>query len=394
MRFLILFFILFPVLSHSFQLDWSGYFKANALYVKGDGTEMDAGVPFLFFNEQRLFLKSTARVSDGVSVRSNFLLGSVDRSAGNQTAFSDSSRRKVIFNSWKPLDIRLIPSHFYATYSNEFLQVDMGRQPFSFGLHMTYSDGFNPLSVVYDVRDALSVKVQYESFYLKPYAIIYNQNEINGTGASFAVAGGYGADKITAEFLYKSKNYVLQTPQNERVGFQPKPLIEAETLNLYGEYKEGPLSVSAEWGFMDNVDKSAGFGHVSWQTAFYNTSLNLIGGYISNGYDVNLNYDPTFTLWGYFYYVSGIEQAERIGPQHCFVLAPYITTNLTDKHTISLYHAWIADQDALNFKSHELSLITGHKIADGFSWYNKFGAVLQGASVSDFGIKTEAIISF
>ena len=392
MRCIVLFFVLFPVLASAFQLDWSGYYRANALYMKGDGTLLDANSSFLFYNEQQLVLQSTARVSDGVSVQSNFLIGSVDRSAENKAEFKDSSRRKVVFSSWKPLDVRLIPTHFYATYSNEFLQVDMGRQPFSFGLHMTYSDGFHPISYVYDVRDALSVKIKYESFYLKPYAIIYNKNEVSGVGSSFAVAGGYETDNINAEFLYKSKNYVIKE-QEANPEFKVKPLIEEQTLNVHGQYKEGPLTVAAEWGFMDNMNKSAGFGQVSWQTAFYNASLNLIGGYISNGYDVNLNYDPTFTFWGYFYYVNDMEY-KSIGPQNCFILTPYVKFDLTDNHNVLVLHTWISDKDTLNFKNHELALITEHKIADGFSWFNKFGALLKGAGVSDFGVKTEAVVKF
>ncbi len=398
MRFLLLLIILFPILSSAFQLDWSGYYKANVAFI-GHGSwdpavyqSVGETTPFLFYDEQQLFLNAKAHISDGLLFQTNFLLGSVDRSSGNSVGFIDSSRRKISLKSFQLKDIRLLPTHFYATYSNEFVQVDIGRQPFNFGLGMTYSDGFHPLAPAYDVRDALAVKIQHESFYIKPYAIVHSQDEVAGFGASWAVAGGYEADNMTAEFLYKSKNYKMY--ELESTTFSPKPFVNSHTFNLYGEYTEGPITASAEWGFMDSTANSAGFAHVSWNTSFYNTKLTFIGGYVSNeSYVVNINYDPTFMFWGYYYIVSGIDRSVS-GPNNCFILAPYASVDITDKHTAYLYHVWISDNDTLNFKNHELSFITKHKIAKGFSWFNKFGVLFKGSNLSDYGIKTEAIISF
>lgn len=404
MRYTAIFLVmLFPVLSSAFQLDWSGYYKAKAGYIRGDGTKMASikkdkagniveGNPLHFYGEQQLALYSTARVSDGLQVRTNFLVGNVEKK-GNYAKYVDSSRYKISVRNYRLADIYLLPTHFYATYSNEFFKLDIGRQPFNFGLGITYSDGFSPLLPMYDVRDAVAVTVEYDSFYLKPYAIVYNYDQSSTrAGASFAAAGGYKTDNITAEILYKSKNYVIQSEKKEGE-FEVKPFIEEETLNVYGEYKEGPLTVSAEWGFMDNVNKSSGFGHASWQTDFYNANLNLIGGYISNNHNVNPNYDNTLFTWDYFYHLNDRKKTSNT-PQNTFLLVPYITFDVMEDHNILLLHAWVSDQDTLNFKTHDLLLIVTHTIADGFSWANKFGTTLKGASVSDFAIVTEAIIKF
>ena len=413
MRFILLVVFLFPVLSQAFQLDWSGYYKANIVFVGHDNWDASiyAGepTPFLFYDEQQLLLKSTARVSDGLQVQTNFLLGGISgpsvgnsetpdvakdirKLAGNSVSFIDSSRRKISFNSSKLQDIRLLPTHLYATYSNEFVQVDIGRQPFHFGLGMTYSDGFHPLAYVYDVRDAVAFKVQYESFYVKPYAMVYSQDEVAGFGASWAVAGGYEMENLSLEVLYKAKNYQLHN--QIKPDFQPKMFVDSQTFNVYGEYKEGPVTASAEWGFMDNMENSAGFAQVSWDTSFYNVQLNLLGGYVSNDkYIVNINYDPTFMFWGYYYIVNGMDPRAS-GPNNCVIINPYARITLMDKHVISLYHTWISDTDTFNFKNHELALIAEHKLTEGFSWYNKLGALLKGTNLHDYGFKTEAIIRF
>jgi len=415
MQFIVWVFILFPVLSHAFQLDWSGYYKANITFVGHDNWDVAVygePTPFLFYDEQQLLLKSRARISDGLQIRTNFLVGGISspsvgdvedsnlntvasdvkKLAGNSVAFIDSSRKKISLNSSKLQDIRVVPTHFYVTYSSEFFQIDIGRQPFDFGLGMTYSDGFHPLAYVYDVRDALAVKVQYESFYLKPYAIVSDQNEVAGLGASFAVAGGYEVEDLTLEFLYKSKNYPLH--EQVKPDFQPKMFVNSQTFNVYGKYTDGPVTVSAEWGFMDSMENSAGFAKVNWDTAFYNIQLNLLGGYVSNDrYVVNINYDPTFVFWGYYYIVNGMDPRAS-GPNNCIVINPYARITLADKHVISLYYTWISDKDIFNFKNHELALITEHKITEGFSWYNKFGTLFKGAKINDYGLKTEAVVSF
>ena len=460
MRCIVLFFILFPALASAFQLDWSGYYRARATYLRGDITLDEKKTNQMIYGRQYAVFNSTARISDGLSLQSNFLLSGFDFSTHNQAdkkeaskhdhphqaSFLNSSRYKSNVDSRKVQDVRFLPTHFYATYSNEFVQMDIGRQPFGFGLGITYSEGTDPLLPMYDVRDAVSVKVQYESFYVKPYAIIYNQDEFFGYGASFAVAGGYKTDNITAELLYKSKSYAVgvkevevpaapptpapapaaapslgqpqvaavpaagtenQQAQNKKEAdpvFKSKPLMEGSTLNVYGEYKEGPLTAAVEWGFMDNdMKKSAGFGSFSWKTGFYNTSFNLIGGYISGHYDLNMNYDWTLLLSGYLYPLSGAEHPSKARqkttstgdfPTNCFVLTPYISFDLTDKHSILVFHAWISDQAALNFKSNDVGVITTHKLAEGFKWTNTLGAIFKGASVSDFLIQTSAVVTF
>ena len=456
---IVLFFILFPALASAFQLDWSGYYRARATYLRGLGDE--GGMTFkenktkqMLYGRQYAAFNSTARISDGLSLQANFLLSGFDFSTHNQAdkkeiakhkhphqaMFLNSSRYKSNVDSRKMQDVRFLPTHFYTTYSNEFLQVDMGRQPFGFGLGITYSEGMDPLLPMYDVRDAVAVKIQYESFYVKPYAMIYNQDEFSGYGASFAVAGGYKTDNITAELLYKSKSYAVgvkeeETPmptpsvpplvpqtaapgsvvpggteqqaqnnKEEDPVFKSKPILEGSTLNVYGKYKEGPLTAAVEWGFMDNdMKKSAGFASFSWKTDFYNTSLNLIGGYISGHYDLNLNYDWTLLLSTYLYPLTETEHPSKSRqktastggfPTNCFVLTPYISFDLTDKHQVLVFHVWVSDQDALNFKSNDVGVVTTHKLAEGFKWVNTVGAVLKGASVSDFLVQTSAVVTF
>ena len=414
LRGVVLLFISFPVLAGAFQLDWSGDYKARAAYARGEMTlksnEKDNNkAPFGFYGRQQLVLNSKALVSDGLSVQTNFLLGSATSLSKNkadekdatkhthphQTTFTGSSRNQARVQSSALQDILLVPTHFYVTYSNEFLQMDMGRQPFSFGIGLTYSDGVGPFFFpVYDVRDAVSVKVQYEPFYVKPYFIIHNQDEFSGTGVAFAAAAGYETDNITAEVLYKSKNYVMQKTENP--DFKSKPLIDEQTLNVHGKYKEGPLTAQVEWGFMANdMKKSAALGTVSWKTDFYNTSFNVIGGYISD-YDMNPNVDYTGLLSGYHYHINDISKPEDVGlfPRNVFVVAPYVTFDLTEKHSVLVLHAWLSDQDTLNLKAHDLGVVATHKIKKNFSWSNTFIGLMQGFGISDFYLRTQAVLSF
>ena len=49
--------VLCPVLAGAFQLDWSGYYKANALFLGDPIVHGENNTPFLFKGDQQLFSK-------------------------------------------------------------------------------------------------------------------------------------------------------------------------------------------------------------------------------------------------------------------------------------------------------------------------------------------------
>ena len=431
---LVLFFILFPALAGAFQLDWSGQYLARIAYLRGGVTEADLNDgkgPVVFYGRQQLTLNSTARISDGLSFRTNFLLGSVNTVSDNwekpkkaeepAAAVAESShthpyrpkfygpyRAKNRFQSTSDSHVHFVPSHFYFTYSNEFLKADVGRQPFHFGQGMTYHDGAGPFFYpAYDVLDAVSFQFQHESFYLKPYAIIYSQVEFPGSGAALATAAGWKTDNITAEVLYKSGSYAFQTKKDEDIPKaskcdDPKSFekercsVESSTLNVHAEYKEGPLTAAVEWGMKDNdMKKSAGLALFTYKTDFYNTNLNLLAIYAGDYY-VNLNMDNTAFLTSGLYTLSDMEKPEdaKAFPENTFNLVPFVSFDLMEKHTVIVGHAWMSDQDTLQFKSHDFFVLATHKITKGFTWNNMFAALLEGASVSDVYFRTQAAVAF
>ena len=84
----------------------------------------------------------------------------------------------------------------------------------------------------------------------------------------------------------------------------------------------------------------------------------------------------------------------KIFPDNTLNLVPYVSLDLTEKHNLLIAHAWLSDQDTMQFKSHDFFVIATHKITKGFSWNNMFAALLQGTDLSDIYLRTQVAVNF
>ena len=398
-RIWILFLVLFPIFSWGFQLDWSGYYLGSIFYEYNLSDKQSFISP-----EQHLLMNSTARVSDGLSVNSRFLLGfnKMSTSGFSRAKNHISNTEDAVLNS-NAQSFHLNPVYFYAQYNNEFMQVEYGRLPFSFGLGLTYSAGDHFLETAYDVRDGISLKIEYNSFYLKPYGIIYFKeqfgDQIVGKGREFAFAleAGYETKDLETRVLHKT---AIMNTLSDKINFLKSPYRPESTTNIFGRYNYNEsLSFSAEWG-----SQGAGWSQyaatlgLDWQTNFHSLALNLIGGYVTENYMTNTNWPPSFMLWDYFYIPMGKDKKDHSsGLSNAIAFYSSASLDLGDYFNVSLAHVWMADKSNVNIANHELQAVLTYDSKKGFQWENKFGYIFMkenSKNKNHIGLRSAAVVHF
>ena len=384
-----------PFFAWSFQMDWSGYYKAEGVFVHDTDKKRVSPQGYEAYGEQQLSLNAVSRISDGLLIQSHFMLGGAE-------AYLASSRRKPRVLSTDFNSIRLYPAQFYSRWTHEFFQLDIGRKAFHFGLGMSYSAGSHFSDVVYDVRDSISLKIQHNSFYVKPYAILYKKEKSlddsvssgSPLNAAIALQGGYLSESLGFEFLYKSPIYNSKNLSG--------PYVRLNTLNVHGYYKKSFYKIAAEWGYQgsyqESVNNSAGVLSAELDTKLKGLSLSLHGGFASDNYIINPNYNPTFMFWDYFYLSANIPQEDHKGGlSGCLAVSPTISYSFNENYSLSLSHSWMSPRKTLSFKNHELLVAAVYDSKKGFSWINKAGVLLMNSSLpkpSDIGVLTRFVISF
>ncbi len=366
---LVLFSILFPIYSWAFQLDWSGYYLGKVYYDYNLSEKISQ-----FAVEQYMLMDSVARVSDGLSVNSRLLLGF------NKPATFGFSRTKNFIHSSNTQIIQFNPVYFYTRYNNEFVQLEFGRMPFDFGLGLTYSSGDHFLEPAYDVRDGVSIKIEYDSFYVKPYGIVYFKEQIGdqeiGTGRDFSLAleVGYKEKGLEIGALHKTK---IMNSFNDLSSFENSPYRSESTTNVFGHYDYEPFSFSAEWGSQEEWNQHAGVLQADWKTKFHSLVVSLVGAYVTEDYVANANWNPSFILWDYFYFVLGeTSEGHSLGLNDSIVISPSLNFDLMDNFNVRLVHIWITNRSNKNMKNHELQTVLTYDSKKGLKWENKFGFIL------------------
>ena len=385
--------------TQAFQLDWSGYFKSEAYILKEDQNKQPAFPSYRLFNNHDVMLSAKARASDGLTAVTSFSIYT-DSGQAKQPSFLKGKSRvnnNITTNGLTrgkyPL-VKLEATHFYATYAGESFQVDFGRQPYKFGLEMTYSDGDYFSDVVYDVRDAVSLTARMGNLFIKPYLMFQNENGFSG-----AVMGGWGQDDIGVHVLYDT--YL------NRKG-------EDASLNAYGYYKMDSLTAGFEAGAKhqgSQFSSWAGVLELDWKTPFYSSWFKIYGGYmttdnqetadINESYELNPNYNPTFIFWDYFYGYTGSENTMRES-KNGFSDGAFVTFNvgapLGRNFKIDLYDT-IAQSGSFNtwkpsLRGNEVVLALTYDSKTGFYWINKAAFLWNKESGNYFGAVTRAAFTF
>ena len=400
---IIFFVFLCPLFSFAFQLDWSGKYRVDGIYLhdwdKKAPENFQHPLKYLIYTRQVLRLGTKAYISDGLlfQLKTNLYVPSFDFNK----SILDHSRDHDGVVSLRPGHPALIPTHFYGTYIGEFFKLDFGRQPFHFGLGMTYSEGDGLTDIVYDVRDGLSLEVRKDAFYVKPYALVLPNNY----GLDGALQAGYRTDSLKLEFLYntfliKAKRFQPPSAEGSENPFErvvhlnseflnQNPFYPRNTINAYGFYKIlDSLQLSAEWGSSLNgsqIHSMSAVGELHWKTPFYNSSVALQGGAVglNNTYTLNPNYNPSFLLWDYYYLKSG---QSNTGLTNCYFMTFNPSASLGDYFNLSAAYTWLSG-------GHDF--FVGFKYKNkGFVWDNKIGAGLLDKNTRFIGALTRLAVSF
>ena len=390
-------FFFFVQNAQAFQLDWSGYFKSEAYILKEDQNKQPSFPSYKLYNNHDVMLSAKARASDGLTAAASFSLYT-DKDPKPSILKGDSRVNNNVttagFERGKSPLVQLEATHFYATYAGESFQVDFGRQPYKFGLEMTYSDGDYFSDVVYDVRDAVSLTARMDDFFIKPYLMFQHEN-----GAGGAVMGGWEKDQLGAHILYDT--YL------NRKG-------EASSINAYGYYKMDSVSTAFEAGAKHQGSQFlswAGVLELSWKTPFYSSWFKVYGGYmttdnketadVNESYELNPNYNPTFIFWDYFYGYTDSENTMRESKTG-FSDGAFITFNvgvpLGKNFKIDLYDT-IAQSGPFNtlrpsLRGNEVVLALTYDSKTGFYWINKAAFLWNKESGNYFGAVTRAAFTF
>ena len=390
LKILALFLVLFPLSSWAFQLDWSGYYAGRAYY------ELYSKKSTVVF-DHHLTMDSVARVSDGLSLNSRFILSSNDPSPVG------IAREKGVLSSRSDIQaVHLLPAYFYGQYNAEFVQIEFGRLPFHFGLGLTYSRGDHFAEPSYDVRDGVSIKFEHNSFYVKPYGLVYFKekfkDQIVGTGTdfNFALEAGYHSKDLEIAALYKSE---IMNPSNDLSSFNNSPYRVDNTTNVFARYDYNEsISVSGEWGSQGDWDRYAATLGVDWKTNFHSLVLNVVGGYATENYVTHTNWPPSFVLWDYFYIPSGKALEDHtLGLKNAVALYTSLAFDQWNHFNIKAIHVWMADRSNLNIKNNEFQLNLTYDFKRGFKWVNQVAYILMKNSEEShnrMAARSSAVIQF
>ena len=367
-----------PFLSMAFQLDWQGHYIAQGVYLYETHEKNSGNSPSRLYGEHSLSLKSKALISDGLVLNSHFAFAPIEEGDQQVSTF----KRKGFLQLDSLTQTRLDVTHVYGSYTGEFFQVQFGRQPISFGLGMTYSDGSHYAEKYYSVRDALSLEIHIGQIFVKPYlATVFNDSRVQKLET--ILHAGYKAQDFGAEVFY-AKGNVLNRKDTE------------QTANVYGYYQLDDLSLSAEWGAkgsFSSMKQMASMGAVAkanWKTPIPSSSVYLSAGYVGEQYLLHPNHNATFILWDYYFLTMG-QSMENHPPNitDCFLATVGSSVALLKHYELEMAYSWFP-------KRHELMLMASYKSKKGFVWSNIIGVASneQLTSMPFFGAVTRAVVYF
>ena len=372
--------MVYPMMAGAFQLDWSGYYKGQALYLfdknergaykkyvkswgaEGESIEKKKSKDSLY-GEHSLYLSPTARIADGLEFDANFAF---PRAEKGKTY--GASKLKGTWKAFTDNPSGLEPTHFYGTYTSEFFRVQFGRLPFHFGLGMTYSEGFHPNEFVYDVRDAVSVEVRMDSFYVKPYLIFRENHKVAG-----AVMAGYKNEEFGGELLYRDVFFNKGEAPSNGVTFKNSPYLYPGTASAYAFYNFDPFSARVEWGGFLNktqLGAMAVVGELDWQVPFYDTNAILFAGYSKDNYTMNINYGTAFMIWDNYVVYAG--DTHQTSFTDCAFAALLAKTTVFENYEFSVLYNWMLKDSR---QGNEAVVAFAYKTNKGFKWETKAGVL-------------------
>ena len=363
----------------AFQLDWSGYYKSQLLYIYSM-TDKKPVPGYAPYSDHDLTLSAQARVSDGLEALSQLSLVS-DTSPWGMRGLSYP---KGAVPSGDFSSARMEAELFYGSFSGEYFKALFGRQPFEFGLGMKHSSGSHPNHIVYDARDALSFEVQANSFFIKPY-LVFDKKKVSASLMAGLDEKNYGLHILYS--LYKSKK---------------------SDMNAYGYFRHAPWSLEAEWGAVQGekgFSSMAGVVELGLKLPFYNIQTLLIGGYTSadkkdtegmnEAYTLNANYNPTFM---FFDLLNGAkEEKDRTpGISASAFLTFYAEAPVLGHFKLIFLNTVMKDSPLKPFDLHgnEVTASIAYESKKGFVWGNTLAFFKEFGGKNYLGALTRASLRF
>lgn len=435
--------------THAADLDWSGTYRIEGLFIKdaeassSAGTEKDYGL-------HHLILRPKIVASDGLTIYSQFHIFNNSGYQNSQLGqfFGSSPQGNTPITSTEDSATlgdharseTLLVSQLYLSLAQEYGALVAGRVPIQFGLGATHSAGNGMFDHWFDTRDVVGYKfIMGNLFFLpmigKKHEGVLNQNDDVSSYLFHFQYDNYETD-LSLGVFYELNNANDQAPLGPTATFPGASggtagelsekllsvfvLKETEELRagLEASFQSGDTGLRTSGGQDISFD---GFG-VSAEFEYHpNESLwkyGAMAGYVSGddpnstntfeGFVLDRNYDVAFLLFNH-----PLGQADFLGTagyggggsttgnggadveaiSNVMYLAPYSQYKWSDQWTIGakLATGWlvqnpIAGQDVDKGLGYELDLSLEYSPKKGVRWVNQVGYLFAGDAFKAGGL--------
>jgi hypothetical protein len=267
--------------SYALDLDWSGQFRSEAIYIRDYNLENGTTVDNSRLNRgyyipgggqdnaqfQTLFMRLNPKVivNDNVVLKSEWWVG--DPSYGIFGSGQPQGVSSREFSSRQSRGSSITAQRFWGEFQTDFGVLQVGRAPLHWGLGLVWNSGDRLFDRMPSTGDSVRLISKFGSFVIAPGAVKYSAgNAIGGSctvvnGACTPTDGGGGLSEYSLAFKYQNMdedfeggvNFIRRIGGGSQTGYQIPVVggstfgtINATIWDLYGKKKIGPVTIAGE----------------------------------------------------------------------------------------------------------------------------------------------------
>jgi hypothetical protein len=258
-------------LGHAGDLSWSGYYRAEGVFIKNLSLDKNAGLENSYILNH-LVLKPKIIATDGLNVKARFdifnnALGNnqAGQTLGQYNSGSTQASSPPAVTSQAQDDQSIAVTELYMDWIHEFGALVVGRVPFGFGLGMTYNAGNDPFAHWLSTKDIVAYKLVMGNITLTPAygkvreSALTSEDDIN----DYIVTAEYQNPEtdFAMGFLFDSRVAPKDSSSPTRGNDIPASSFgsnaqlydgyNAYNMNFYVKKKSESFNLGAELGFLN-----------------------------------------------------------------------------------------------------------------------------------------------
>ncbi|MDZ4676138.1 MAG: hypothetical protein SGI74_01405 [Oligoflexia bacterium] len=335
--------------SHAGDIGWSGYYRAEGIFIKNLTLDKNAGIENSYILNH-LVLKPKIIATDGLNIKARFDIfnNSISNNqagaplgdySGTQTSSTSTQGTPSAIQSTAQESQTIAVNELYMDWIHEFGALVIGRVPFEFGLGMAYNAGNGPFDHWLSTKDLVAYKIVMGNITITPAygkvreSALTSEDDIN----DYIVTAEYSNPEtdFAMGFLFDSRVAPRDagTPSRgndfpaSNFGSAAQPAIlydgyQAYNMNFFVKKNTDNFNLGAELGFLNGYSgvkiqtpsglervEMSGFG-LAGQFGYRTGSLtlNLLAGVASGddpdtarfeGYFFSPNYDIAMMMFNH-----------------------------------------------------------------------------------------------